>query len=67
MTTIFDTTETFVDLEKTLLIIQISPPSPVDFGELCTEEGATHSKHERPGAEQRLRGGRPLRLPTSTD
>ena len=54
MTTIFDTTETFVDLKKTHLIIPILPLSPVDFGELCTEEGVTHSKHERPGAEQRL-------------
>ena len=67
VTTIFDTTETFVDLKKTHLIIPILPLSPVDFGELCTEEGVTHSKHERPGAEQRLRGERPLRLPTSTD
>ena len=67
VTTIFDTTETFVDLKKAHLIIPILPLSPVDFGELCTEEGVTHSKHERPGAEQRLRGERPLRLPTSTD
>ena len=67
MTTILDTIEIFVDLEKTLLIIQILPLSPADFGELCTEEGVTHSKHEGPGAEQRRRGERHLRLPTSTD